>query len=347
EDIQAVLIAPSEDMKLLFGDSPYLCERFQGIFITNKGDYFVICNLLSVDEYIKIVGDNVKIFSWSDNDGFINAVINACKEYDLINARIGVNNTVRAFNIASLCLHMRWDIVDAVDILHEIRIKKTEIERQALRDSSRIADQVFEKILQDIKPGITELDIKDRFSQLFKEAGATNSYSLVASGKKSALPHYSGTEKELKYGEAIILDFGCVYNGMCSDITRTIFIGKTSDEQRQIYNIVKKANQAAEDIVNPGTFIPDIDKIARDIISNAGYADYFPTRLGHGIGYSIHEAPDIKQSNIRCLEPGMAFSIEPGIYLPSKFGVRIEDIVLVTEKGKEVLNKATKKLLIV
>ncbi|HBV68364.1 MAG TPA: aminopeptidase P family protein, partial [Clostridiales bacterium] len=134
---------------------------------------------------------------------------------------------------------------------------------------------------------------------------------------------------------------------MCADMSRTVFVGDISEEEKKVYEIILASQEAGERAAVEGAYIPDVDRAAREIIENAGYGKYFPTRLGHGIGYSVHEAPDIKASNKRKLEKGMVFSIEPGIYMAGKFGMRIENIVAVTENGNEVLNKASKEIKII
>ena len=179
------------------------------------------------------------------------------------------------------------------------------------------------------------------------EAGGTDPWSIVASGPNSSYPHYTGYGRIIGEQDIIVLDFGCAYHGLYSDMTRTVFVGGITDKQREIYNLVFQANAAGEATAVKDAFIPQVDKAARDVINNAGYGDYFFTRLGHGIGYMIHEGPDIKKNNDRPLQTGMAFSIEPGIYLGGEFGVRIEDIVLVTDNGNEILNKSTKELIII
>jgi len=145
----------------------------------------------------------------------------------------------------------------------------------------------------------------------------------------------------------VLLDFGCVCNDMFSDMSRMVFVGGISDENKKIYEICRKSTEAAEAAAVEGAFIPDVDKVAREIIDNAGYKEYFVHRLGHGIGYMIHEAPDIKASNPRKLEKGMCFSIEPSINIPGKVGMRVEDAVAITENGTEILNKSTHDLIIV
>jgi Xaa-Pro dipeptidase len=169
----------------------------------------------------------------------------------------------------------------------------------------------------------------------------------VASGPNSSYPHYHGSSREIEKQDVIILDFGCTVNGMFSDMSRTVFVGGITEEQKKIYGIVRQSNEAGEAAAVNGAFIPDVDKAARDIIDDAGYKECFINRLGHGIGYMIHEGPDIKKSNNRNLLPGMAFSIEPGIYIAGNVGMRIENIVLTTETGNEILNKSSKEIIII
>ena len=152
------------------------------------------------------------------------------------------------------------------------------------------------------------------------------------------MPHAVPSEKKLEPGDFVTMDFGCRYHGYCSDMTRTFFTGEPSEEERKVYELVRQAQAAAEALVKPGVRLCDIDAAARDLITEAGYGPYFNHRLGHFIGLEDHEAGDVSAVNEKVVAPGMCFSIEPGIYLPGKFGVRIEDLVLVTEDGCEVLN---------
>jgi Xaa-Pro dipeptidase len=154
-------------------------------------------------------------------------------------------------------------------------------------------------------------------------------------------------ERVIEEQDMMILDFGCTYNGMFSDMSRTIFVGGITEKQKEIYAIVRAAYEAGAAAAVNGAFVPDVDKAARDIIDNAGYKECFINRLGHGIGYMIHEGPDIKKSNRRNLEPGMAFSIEPGIYIAGDVGMRVENIVMATEDGNEILNHSSKEIIII
>lgn len=343
----AAFIAPSEDMKFLIGHSPGLCERFQGLFATKEGKCFYICNYLTVDEMKKILGEKTKIYGWFDGEVFTEVVEKAFEENDLIGKKIAVNSTARAFNILEIMDKVNVIFTNGKPLMEEIRIIKSHDEIEGLKKSAMIADEVFTEILAFIKPGLKESDIQNKIINTFIQKGAEPWTPIIASGLNSALPHYSGNDKIIQEKDIIIMDFGCKYNSLYSDMTRTVFVGGVTDEERKVYELVLKANIAGENKVKEGVLASDIDKTARQVIINGGYGQYFTTRLGHGIGFSGHEAPDIKGSNHRVLEKGMAFSIEPGIYIKDKFGVRIEDIVVISKNGREVINKSSKNIIVI
>lgn len=346
-NLDAMLIVPSEELQFIIGHSPHLCGRFQGLFVKRDGGCFYICNLLTADEMKNVLGENIKVYSWFDGEIFTDIVNKAFKENDLIGKVIGVNSTARAFNILQIMDKMDVKFIDGKPILEELRIIKTDEELENLKMAAKITDEVFKELVKHIKPGLKEVDIANIIRELFKEKGGQPRSNMVSSGPNSGLPHYNGNQRVIQEKDIVLLDFGCKYKGMCSDMTRTIFVGGISEEEKKVYELVLEANLAAESKVAPGVFVPDIDRSAREIIEKAGYGKYFTTRLGHGIGYSVHEAPDIKKSNPMNLSEGMAFSIEPGVYMAGKFGIRIEDIVTVTKNGIEVLNQSSKEIIIV
>lgn len=343
-NVDAMLIAPSEEMEFIFGHSPHLCERFQALVIKQNGDYFYICNMLTYDE-IKSLG-NIKVYGWYDGDGYMETARKAFEENGLIGKTIGVNSTERAFIILDIMKNMDIKFINGKPLLEDMRIIKSQEEIANIKKACKITDETFDEIVKFAKPGMKELDIINFIKEEFAKRNADFGFAIIGSGPNAALPHYNGCDRVICEHEPLLLDFGCVYNGMCSDMTRTIFIGEPTDEQRKMYEFVKRSTIKGDELAVDGAFIPDVDKAARDIIDESGYGKTFFTRLGHGIGYSIHEAPDIKQSNPRHLEPGMIFSIEPGIYRVNEFGIRIEDLVLVTEGGNEVLYTSTKDLIV-
>lgn len=346
EKLDAIFIAPSEELKFLTGESPMLCERFQGLFIKKDGSYFYICNILTEGEAVEVFGKD-RVYTWFDNGFFTDTVKEVFNKEDLLGSKIAVNMTARAFNILEIMDKVDVKFVNGKKILEEMRIIKTSEELELLKEASARNDKVMERIIGYIKPGMTEKEVADKISEFFVEEGCEPEFAIVATGPNSALPHYTGNQRVIQEKDVVLLDIGGKYKNLSSDMTRTIFVGGVTEEERKIYDLVLEAVIAGESKAVEGTFIPEVDKAARGVIESAGYGQNFTTRLGHGIGYSVHEAPDIKESNHRNLEKGMAFSIEPGIYMIDKFGVRIEDIVLITENGTEIINNFSKELIVI
>lgn len=239
------------------------------------------------------------------------------------------------------------EMVSIGEDLVKIRAIKDESEIENLRKAAEIADKAFEHILPFIKPGAIELDIAHEIESFMKKNGASglSFQMIVASGKRSALPHGVASDKVLEDGDFLTLDFGCIYNGYCSDMTRTVVLGKATNEQKKIYNIVLEAQTKALSHIKPGVKGKDVDFIARDIISSYGYGDKFGHGLGHGVGLKVHELPNLNPEGDIILEPNMVVTDEPGIYIPDFGGVRIEDLVVVTENGHEILSKSPKELI--
>ncbi len=239
------------------------------------------------------------------------------------------------------------ELVPVNDEITRLRRIKTSREIEYIRQAESIGDKVFAEILDFIRPGMTELEIAARIEYLLKVYGAqrTSFPAIVASGVNSSMPHTVPTEKKIEYGDFLTMDFGCVYNGYCSDMTRTIVIGKASDRQKEIYNLVLKAQLAALEAIKPGLKGKEIDKVARDIIYNAGYEGCFGHGLGHSVGLFIHEEPRLSQNEEDIIEAGMVETVEPGIYIRGFGGVRIEDLVVVTGDGYENLTHSDKTLI--
>lgn len=241
----------------------------------------------------------------------------------------------------------KTELIPLKGALVNLRSIKTSDEVEYIEKAASIADEAFKHILGFIKPGMTELEIGLELEYFMKKRGASklSFESIVASGKRSSLPHGVASEKVVEIGDMITLDFGCVYNGYCSDMTRTFVLGKANDKQKEIYNIVLEAQKTALESVRPGITGEELDGIARKIITDKGYGEYFGHGLGHGVGLEIHELPNINARGKVPMEPGMIITIEPGIYIPDFGGVRIEDLVLVTENGYKVLSNSTKDLI--
>lgn len=232
-------------------------------------------------------------------------------------------------------------------LVEKLRVVKDETELAKIQKAAQIADEAFSHMLGFIKQGMTEKEVGLELEFYMRRLGASglSFTSIVASGKRSSLPHGTATDKVIQYGDFLTLDFGCVYEGYCSDMTRTVVIGKANDKQREIYEIVLSANEAVLKEARPGLTGIELDKVARDIIDNKGYGDCFGHGLGHGVGMQIHELPFISKKGILTLKKNMVITDEPGIYIPGFGGARIEDLVLVTADGCRTLSNSEKKLL--
>lgn len=230
----------------------------------------------------------------------------------------------------------------------ENRKCKDAVERTAMRHASAINDQVVAAVIAAVKEGVRENELAALVNREFLARGADcEGTQLVCFGPNGADPHHSGDATVLKPGDSIIFDIFTPISRYWCDMTRTVFYKSVSDKQRQVYELVRKANEAAEAAVRPGVPLSELDGIARKIITDGGYGSCFTHRLGHGCGIDCHEPPDVSGASKAVCLPGMVFSIEPGIYLPGEFGVRIEDLVMVTEDGCEVLNQYPKDLQVI
>lgn len=239
------------------------------------------------------------------------------------------------------------EFVPINDEITNLRRIKTQKELEYIRQAEAIGDKVFSEMLTFIKPGMTELEIAARIEYLLKLYGgqSTSFPAIVASGVNSSMPHAVPTLKKIENGDFITMDYGCVYEGYCSDMTRTIVVGKASDKQKEIYSLVLEAQLAALEVIKAGLKGKDVDKVARDIIYNAGYEGCFGHGLGHSVGLFIHEDPRFSPSEEAVIEAGMAITVEPGIYVRGFGGVRIEDLVAVTEDGYENYTHSDKSLI--
>lgn len=235
------------------------------------------------------------------------------------------------------------------DTIKELRIIKSEDEIEKLKIAQNIAEKAYLEVLNFVKPGVTERAIALELEYLMKKQGAERiAFDLITvTGKKTSLPHGVPADIEVKSGDFVTFDIGAVFEGYHSDMTRTVAVGEVSDEQRKIYDIVLKAHLAGLDAVKAGVSGYDVDKVCRDIIKDAGYGEYFGHGTGHGVGLEIHEEPRVNPKGNTVLKRGMIITVEPGIYLPDKFGVRIEDTVLVTDNGFESFAHIPKELIII
>ena len=240
------------------------------------------------------------------------------------------------------------ELVPASDLLSDLRRVKDREELEAMIAAQRIAERALADILAELRPGVTEREIAARLQYLMLHYGAEDKSfdPIVVSGPNGSLPHGVPSEKVIQSGEFVTMDFGCVYHGYCSDMTRTVAVGSVTEEMRTVYETVLRAQEAGIAAARAGVTGRDVDGAARQVIAGAGYGEYFGHGFGHGVGVEIHEAPTASQANDKPLPAGAVISAEPGIYLPGRLGVRIEDVILLRPDGCENLTRAPKELLV-
>ncbi|MET3289671.1 UNVERIFIED_CONTAM: Xaa-Pro aminopeptidase [Brevibacillus sp. OAP136] len=240
------------------------------------------------------------------------------------------------------------ELVPTTGIVEELRMIKSEQEVSMIRTAACIADDAYAHIAKFIKPGISELQVAMELEFYMRKQGATSSSFdiIVASGVRGALPHGVASSKVIEQGDMVTLDFGALYKGYVSDITRTLAVGEPSEKMKEIYEIVLRAQLNGVQNIRAGMTGKEADALTRDIIEAAGYGEAYGHSTGHGIGLEVHEQPSLSKASDMVLKPGMMVTVEPGIYVSDLGGVRIEDDVLITETGCEIITKSTKELLI-
>ncbi len=268
---------------------------------------------------------------------------------DLKNSKsMGIEESISLHMFNLLYCKNNSRIRQITNLVERLRAQKDESELDFIKKAQKITDDIFQYVLDNLKPDrLTELDLAAEMEYQMKKMGAEG-YSfktIVATRENSAIPHARPRNVLIRNNSNLLMDFGVYYNGYASDMTRTIFIGKADDEFKKVYTTVLNAQKKAEENVKEGEKAKDIDKIARDIIKEAGYGEFFTHGLGHGVGIDVHESPPVNSKSEIILKEGMVITIEPGIYLKDRFGVRIEDMVLVKKDGYEIITNSPKELI--
>lgn len=342
QGIYQLLVTDPASVSYLTGHYEEPWERFWALYLNTNGQHKLVSNkLFSLPEV-----SGVDILWYADGESGI-GMLYPYMEHE---KPLGVDGvTMAKFLLEMMERKAASDYTDASEVMKQVRACKDSYEQKKMEEASAINDKAMECFRGLIKEGKTEQEIAEQMLGIYRELGADD-YSfapLVGFGGNAACGHHGPDRTVLKKGDCVLFDVGCKKDGFCSDMTRTFFFGESDEESRRVYNTVLKAQLAAEAAVKPGVPLSEIDRTARDIITEAGYGPYFTHRLGHFIGYDVHEAGDVSSTSDIVAKPGMIFSIEPGIYLPDKVGVRIEDLVMVTEDGVKLLNHYPKELTVV
>jgi Xaa-Pro aminopeptidase len=346
--LDGLVISPGYDLRYLSGSRAQTFERLTALVVPASGDPTVVVPRL---ELASLKGSAVTelglaVRDWVDGDD----------PYQMVSAALGgvpaataVTDSMPALHLLPLAGVLGVSPVLATDILRTLRMIKEECEIDALRKAGSAIDRVHARVPEFLIPGRTEADIAaDIAEAIVGEGHSEVSFIIVGSGPHGADPHHSYSDRELRVGDIVVVDIGGSYEpGYHSDSTRTYSIGEPEDDVAQQYSVLQRAQRAAVDTVRPGVTAEQVDAAARDVLAEAGLAEFFVHRTGHGIGLSVHEEPYIVSGNDLPLAAGMAFSIEPGIYFPGRWGARIEDIVVLTEDGALAVNNRPHELIVV
>lgn len=329
--IDLAAIGPTANMRYLLGFAPHADERLCLLLIGTDAIRMVVPSLNQ--EEIAAHTD-VSLIAWADAEGPQGALRQALAALPAPRA-LAVDGAMRADTLLHLQALVAPQAVATVDALvAPLRQRKSAEEIEALARAAAQADRAMQAAIDACRPGVTEAEVAWAAEAAFRQDGAEEvNFTLVASGPNSAYPHHHSSGRRLQPGDAVILDIGASLDGYKSDITRMVHLGQPSAEFLKAYAAVYEANQHARAAVQPGVTAGEIDRAARSTLEAAGYGPYFVHRTGHGLGLETHEPPWIMAGAATVLEEGMVFSIEPGVYLVGQFGVRIEDIVVVSRSG--------------
>jgi Xaa-Pro aminopeptidase len=345
--LAGLLVAPGPDLVWLTGYAPTaVTERLTLLVLTPGREPVLVVPALEAPDAAQAAGaPALSLRDWTDGEDPYAATAS------LLDARgrFGISDNTWALHLLGLRRTLPGTSYAALtDALPMLRAVKDAAELDLLAAAGAAADQAFEEIRKLPFAGRRETEIGADLAALLRRFGHSQvDFTIVGSGPNGADPHHEVGDRVIERGDMVVLDFGGLKDGYGSDTTRTVHVGEPTEEERRVHDTVRAAQEAGFAAVRPGAACQDVDRAARAVIADAGYGAYFIHRTGHGIGVTTHEPPYMIEGEQQPLVPGMCFSVEPGIYLPGRFGVRIEDIVTVTEDGGRRLNNTTRELVIV
>jgi Xaa-Pro dipeptidase len=350
--LSAVALNPGPTLTYLTGVAFHLMERPVVLLVAADKDPVLILPELELPK-VDLFSYKIQPFAYGENPSEWSDVFRkATQSLGLDGKRIGVEpRQMRLLEFGHLKAGApEADYPDASDILAGLRLRKDKAEVDAMRKAVKIAQDALKATIPLMKIGMTEKELSAELVMQLLKHGSDSEFPfapIVSSGPNSANPHASPGERKLQAGDLLVVDWGAACDGYISDLTRTFAVGEVDAEYTKIHKIVQDANAAGRAAAKPGVPCANVDKAARDVIEAAGYGKYFTHRTGHGIGMEAHEDPYMRGDNMQLLEPGMAFTVEPGIYLPGRNGVRIEDNVVITETGADVLSDMPREIQVI
>ena len=331
-------VAPGDDLRYLLGYSPHADERPCYLLLTGAGAAFVVpgLNAAQAEQHVR-----VPMFAYTDAEGPAKAVAAARSRLgDRSPRRLGVDDTMRADFVLTLqAAYPDARLALGSEVIAPVRMRKDPDEIEALTRSARHADRAVEDVWAACRPGVSEQELADVAAASFRRSGSQEVlFTGIASGPNGAFPHHHPGDRRLGAGDSVVIDVGGRLAGYASDITRVASIGAPSARYRQVHAIVDEAVRTAIGVITPGTPLKDVDLAARGVIERGGFGQYFVHRVGHGLGISGHELPSVTHENAMPVDEGFVFSVEPGVYLPGEFGIRLEEIVYVDRAGAHRLS---------
>lgn len=346
QDIDLVVLGPGAHLGWLTGVKPHADERALLFCITAEHEGFLMPALEAVSARKQT---EMRFFEWSDADGPSGALEQLVVAFDLDEARaIAIDETMRADHAGLIQDRLKGAQRQYCEsTVSALRARKDEDEYAKLKRNAQIADQAMQAAWAAMKPGMSEQDVAAIIRDSFKASEAVPLFTIVGTGANGAMPHHHTGETILKTGDAVVMDIGAGRDSFSSDITRMAVIGEAPEGYTELHAVVEAAVQAAMQAARPGVRAHELDDAARAVITNAGFGEYFVHRTGHGMGVEVHEPPYISASSQSVLDENMVFSIEPGIYLPGRFGLRLEDIVILRADGPEILSDLPRDLMLI
>lgn len=337
ENINLVALAPGAHMAWLLDVRPHADERPLLAVITADHVGFLMPSLEADSARQQT---DLPFYEWADDRGPQGAFERLLGDFDAGNAgSYALDECMRADHAALIqdrLLNAKRQFSETT--VGALRMRKDDAEYKKLKANAQSADRAMQSAWASMKPGMTESEVATVARESFAAQGARPLFTIIGTGPNGAFPHHHTGETTLKEGDAVVMDIGAGMDGYSSDITRMALIGDGPEGYDEIHIIVNAAVEAAMEAARPGVVAKDVDKAARDVIAKAGYGEYFMHRLGHGLGTEVHEPPYLSASSETVLDEGMVFSIEPGIYLPDRFGLRLEEIVILRANGPEILS---------
>jgi Xaa-Pro dipeptidase len=323
-------------------------ERFSAVIVPAEGDPVLVLPALEAEK-AKEQSNIKEVKSFTDDVGPDRVVAATLRSLHLTSGNLGVESSLPyRFLKEVTAAAPRARIVDANEAVMELRLIKEADELQKMKKAGRIVNEGIEVGIASIRSGVTEAAIGFEIEKRIRELGGEKvPFNAVLAGRNAALPHGESGQTKVEVGDCVLMDVSATYQGYYADLTRTVFVGRVSTEQKSVYETVLAAQRRAVSRIRPGIRAGALDRAAREVVTKAGYGRYFIHRTGHGLGLDVHEDPSITGDCLISLKPGMTFTVEPGVYLPTKFGVRIEDDLVVTSKGFATLGSCDKNLLVV